>query len=73
MQAFCCMKDDPALAGWANYKGKTANGILNTKELDTVSSEWLTTYKDKTLSEIGYCIYGDILYIMQGYDLIEGY
>ncbi len=58
---------------WANYKGKTATGILNTKELDTVSSKWLTTYKDKTLSEIGYYISGDILYIMQGYDLIEGY
>ena len=58
---------------WANYKGKTANGILNTKELDSVSSKWLTTYKDKTPSEIGYYIYGDILYIMQGYDLIEGY
>lgn len=58
---------------WANYKGKTATGILNTKELDTVSSEWLTTNKDKTLSEIGYGILGNTLYITQGDQLLEGY
>ncbi|MBP0972879.1 MAG: leucine-rich repeat protein [Oscillospiraceae bacterium] len=63
---------------WANYKGKTATGILNTKELDSVSSEWLTTYKDKTPSEISYCIYENFLFISaaqsyNNYSLIEGY
>lgn len=59
---------------WTNYKGKTATGILNTKELDTVSSEWLTTYKDYPLSRVGYSIDNNHLFIFAGgSEIIESY
>ncbi|MBR3629142.1 MAG: leucine-rich repeat protein [Oscillospiraceae bacterium] len=49
--------------GWANFDGKTAEGILNSENLTTVSPLWLDTYKDKTLEEVGYWYTNNSLYI----------
>ncbi len=49
--------------GWKNFKGKTAEGILLSDDLYTVSPLWLTTLKDKTLDEVGYYYGNGVLYI----------
>ncbi|MCR4646213.1 MAG: dockerin type I repeat-containing protein [Oscillospiraceae bacterium] len=47
--------------GWKTYSGKTAEGILNSEDLDVISSKWLDECKDKGLDQVGYDYYDGVL------------